>query len=95
MPYVHCSRVPGRTLADYHTVNTALPGRPEGRLVSVAGEADGALHVIDIWDCRAHADRFTTETLFPVMRQLGLSPGSDATYVDFTTEDVIVEAGPR
>ncbi|MFD3450604.1 hypothetical protein ACFWVC_00245 [Streptomyces sp. NPDC058691] len=87
MPYIHVSRTPGRTLADYHAVQ-ALVGGHEGKLVSIAGEADAALHVIDVWQSKSQADRFAAEVLFPAFQKLNLAPGSDATYIDFETDDV-------
>lgn len=96
MPYAHISRQPGRSLADYRTVVEAMGGDPpEGRLFSTAGEADGALHVVDVWQSRASADRFAAERLLPAFQQTGLRPGPDSTYVAFETDNVALSGDGR
>lgn len=96
MAYVIITRTPGVTLADYRSVREAMGGgRPDGSLVSIAGEADGALQTVDVWESKAHADRFEAEQLFPVFERLGFKPGPDATYIPFETEEVSLERGVR
>ncbi len=91
MPYVHISRQPGHHIADYGAVIEAMGGDPpDGRLASVAGEADGALHIVDVWQSKASADRFAAERLFPAFQKTGLGPDSNATYVAFETDAVVL-----
>ena len=95
MPYVLCTHSPGRSLADYRAVTDRLgDGTPDGCLASIAGEADGALHTVDVWDSKAHADRFAAERLYPAMQEVGVGPGGDATYVGFETDDVQLTGVP-
>ena len=64
MPYTHISHVPGHSLGDYQAVADVLgPEPPAGRLALIVGEADGALHIVDVWDSKAHADLFAAERL--------------------------------
>jgi hypothetical protein len=89
MPYVHMSHTPGRGLADFRAVSEEITAdRAPGHLAMIAGETDGALHVVDVWESKADADRFTAEQLFPALSRTGRGPGPDATYVAFETDDV-------
>ena len=92
MPYVVCTHSPGRSMADYRAVNEALgDSAPAGLQASIAGEADGTLHTVDVWASKAHADRFATERLYPAMQSIGVGPGSDGTYIGFDTDDVSLD----
>lgn len=93
MPYyVVCTHTPGHSMADYRSVNAAVGDEPPAGLrASIVGEADGTLHVIDVWESQAHADRFATERLYPAMQEVGVSPGADATYVSFETGEVTLD----
>lgn len=96
MRYVHISHTPGQDLADYHAVVDALGDEaPQGLLFSVVGEADGALHIVDVWESKAHADRFAAERLFPAFQRTGRAPGTDATYVAFETEEAVFSGATR
>lgn len=91
MPYVHISRTRGRGLSDYRAVSddTSADQAP-GHIAMIAGEADGELHVVDVWASKADADRFAAERLFPAFARTGRGPGADSSYVAFSTEDVIL-----
>lgn len=92
MPYVVCTHSPGRSMADYRAVNEALGDQPPAGLrASIVGEADGALHTVDLWDTKAHADRFAAERLYPAMQQTGVGPGPDGAYVGFDTDAVSLD----
>jgi hypothetical protein len=54
------------TLADYDAVSEALnfpADWPDGALVHGSTEVDGKLRVYDVWESRAHFDRFVEERL--------------------------------
>jgi hypothetical protein len=94
MPYTHISHVPGHSLGDYQAVADVLgPEPPAGRLALIVGEADGALHIVDVWDSKAHADLFAAERLMPAFRQAGLKPGPEESYLEFDTS--VLELGAR
>ncbi|MBA2638701.1 MAG: hypothetical protein H0U77_01615 [Nocardioidaceae bacterium] len=97
MPYVHVAHTPGQSLADYRAVAAEAVGDdpPQGLLVSIAGDADGALHTVDVWDSQASADRFAAERLFPAFQKTGRGPGAEATYVVFETDQVSLDGGAR
>lgn len=91
MSYTFITHTPGSSMKDYRAVQEAMgPGEIEGHLLSIAGDADGVLHTVDIWDSKESADRFTAERLFPVFEKLGYSPGPDATHIGFEDADVVI-----
>jgi hypothetical protein len=82
MRYVHITRSPGQGLTDYRAVVDDMGGEsPEGLLISLVGEAEGGLHIVDVWESKAQADRFAAERLFPAFQRTGRGPAADATYV--------------
>lgn len=92
VPYVVCTHSPGRSMADYRVVNEALGDEsPAGLRASIAGTTDGTLHTVDVWDSKAHADRFAAERLYPAMQQAGVGPGADSTYIGFDTDVVSLD----
>lgn len=96
MRYVHISHTPGSDLNDFRAVVEELgEGRPDGLLISVVGEADGGLHIVDVWASKADADRFAAERLFPAFQRSGRGPGVDATYVAFETEQIALNGATR
>jgi len=84
MPYTHISHVLGHSLSDYQAVAEVLgPHSPEGRLALIVGETDGTLHIIDVWDTKAHSDRFAAEQLMRAFRQAGITPGPEEAFIEF------------
>jgi hypothetical protein len=78
--YVHISKSPGVSVAEYERVLDELGPDPiAGQLLHIIGEAGGCLHIVDVWQSKAHADRFVSERLFPAFAQVGIvhSPGQD------------------
>ena len=74
MTYVHVSTTRGRTIDDFRAV-TAKHNPPQdidGLLTWAAGSDDDGLHVVSVWQSKAHADRFEAEQLFPAFQALGL-----------------------
>jgi hypothetical protein len=88
MSYVHITKSPGITLADYQRVRDALGAQPiRGQQRHYAGEAAGALHTVDVWESQADADRFTAERLFPAFEAAGVRPPSDSILQAFEAGD--------
>jgi hypothetical protein len=54
-------------------------GAPAGRLYHVALEADGEIHVFDVWDSQESFAAFG-ETLLPIMGDIGADPGQPQVY---------------
>lgn len=93
MPYVHISHVPGRSLDDMRAVTDAVGDElPAGILLSIRGEDDAGIHIIDVWASRVDADRFAAERLLPAFTRTGRGPDASATYVAFDTDDIVTAA---
>lgn len=83
-------RFPGKTRADYDRVNDVLgidQSRddgpwPEGLQMHVAGEADGALYVLEVWESQAAQGRFIQERLGPALQQGGITGAPEITWID-------------
>lgn len=95
MAYVQIARTPGRTLADFEAVNSLVnaDGTP-GHIALIAGEVDGTLHIVDVWESKAECDRFVAERLIPAFEKTGLGPGPDSTFVAFTTDQIVMHGAP-
>ena len=94
MPYVMISHSPASL--DFHReVNRRLGTEPApGLLATFAGEIEGGVQVISIWESKADSDRFVTEDLMPIVRQLVPADrlGSrDASELDATEYQVVAD----
>jgi hypothetical protein len=88
MSYVHFTRSPGISLNQYDDVIAALGAEPiAGRISHWAGDNDGALCTVDVWESRSHADRFAAERLFPAFEQVGVRPPADTLIVAFEAKE--------
>lgn len=96
MPYVIVTRTPGGNLDQYRAVAAEIGTEPvPGRLAFAVGESDGALHTVEVWDTRAHSERFASDRLFPAFTRSGVQPGPDSTYLSFETDDVAFDGAPQ
>ena len=75
MPWAFVDTVKGASLDDYEKVAAELGAEnvaPDGLLVHVAGEFEGDLRVIEVWDSQQQYERFRDGQLIPAMvRVLG------------------------
>ena len=64
--------VPGATLEQYDDVRQAL-GVPleDGQISHVAGATEDGICVVDVWESRAHFDRFMQERLGEQLARVG------------------------
>lgn len=84
MPYINITRTPGVGLPEYRAVVSELGGAPiAGQLLHIVGVSDGALHIVDVWESAAAADRYAAERLFPAFERAGVRPGPDASIHAF------------
>jgi hypothetical protein len=76
MPYVHITVTPGQTMESYQRVSDSLGelGLSDGNLAHLVAADDDGLHVVDVWESKAHADRFEAARLFPAFAAAGLGP---------------------
>ncbi len=86
-------RLPGKTNADYDAVNAKLGidprsgigDWPAGLLSHAAGEADGALVVMEVWESREAQGRFMEQRLGPAIGQAGVIATPELTWVDLVS----------
>ena len=85
MTYVHITAAPGLTVGDFSKVNakTNPPQDIDGLISWAAGTDASGLHVVAVWESRAHADRYAAEQLFPAFQEFGLAPD----MMELTTYD--------
>jgi hypothetical protein len=60
MAYIHISATRGQTIDDFHTVAAKLnaPQDTDGLLALAAGSDENGLHVVSVWQSKAHLDRW-------------------------------------
>lgn len=68
-------QVPGGTQEQYDAVAAALgePRLGEGQTFHAAGPTDGGWCVVDVWESRAHFERFLQERLGEQLQRAGLA----------------------
>jgi hypothetical protein len=67
---------PFKSIEQFDAVRAQVEGEPAGLEARYVGTADdGKLRVVTLWESKAHADRFFSETLGPVLAKvLGPEP---------------------
>jgi hypothetical protein len=87
MAHIHIAATRGRTTDDFRAV-TAKHNPPQdidGLLAWAAGSDSDGLHVVTVWQSKAHQDRFEAEQLFPAFQALGMTdvvPDTEMTEYD-------------
>jgi hypothetical protein len=86
MTYASITIAEQLTMADYRTVAEHLGPQPADGLVSeAAGCGQAGLHVITLWDSKAHHERFIGQRLLPAFEAAGVRPGP-MTFTDIDIE---------
>jgi hypothetical protein len=69
---IRISRPPMLDRKTYDAVNAKLgvDNPPEGLLMHSAGEVNGSLQIVDVWESEEHALRFDTERLIPAIQEV-------------------------
>ncbi len=90
MTYVHISSSKGMTIENFRAVSARHnpPQDLDGLLAWAAGSDENSLHVVTMWESRAHMERFAAEQLFPAFQASGM-----AADVPPNTEFTEYEAG--
>ena len=75
MTHIHITAAPGQTIDGFRAVSAKHnpPQDIDGLLAWAAGTDDNGLHVVTVWQSKAHQDRWTAEQLFPAFQSLGLA----------------------
>ena len=89
MAFVHITATKGQDIEDFRRVSARLNQTDEvdGLLARAVGSDENGLHVVSIWQSRAHQERWAAEHLLPTFQSLGM------TDLTASTEFTAYEAG--
>ena len=74
------TKLAGVTAEQFEQVNAAIDpdgNPPEGLLFHASGPVDGGWGVLDFWESREHADRFSAHRVAPAMAAVGATGAPD------------------
>jgi len=75
MQWIAVATPPFNSIEQFDAVMAQVGGEPDGLQARYVGTADGRLRVVTVWESKAQADRFFTDTLGPALaRTLGPEP---------------------
>jgi hypothetical protein len=75
MQWITVATPPFSSIEKFETVHAQHDGEPEGLEARYVGTSGGQLRIVCLWESKAHADRFFTETLPPALaKALGPEP---------------------
>ena len=82
MTWITVATPPFASIEQFDRIVEQFDGAPDGMEARYVGTTDDGLRVITLWESKAHADRFFTETLGPLLaKALGPEPaGRPAMY---------------
>ena len=81
MAHIHISATRGATIDDFRAVSAKHdpPQDIDGLLAWAAGADENGLHVVTVWQSKAHQERWAAEQLFPAFQALGMTDAASAT----------------
>ena len=79
--------VNGGTLEQYDAVDEKVPDMPPEAKYHVAGEANGTLYVIEVWESREAIERFMEGPLGPALEEAGI-PEPKVTEFEVHNEEI-------
>lgn len=87
MAHIHIAATPGATIEGFRAVAAKhnAPQDIDGLLAWAAGADSSGLHVVTVWESKAHQDRWFAEQLFPAFQALGMTDVTSNT--EFTEYD--------
>ena len=92
MTYASITVAEALTIEDYRAIDAQLgPDRAEGLISEAAGCTAGGLHVITVWESKAHHERFIAERLVPAFEGAGVRPGP-LTFTNLDLDALYVKA---
>ncbi len=93
MAYVHITKSKGRGIEDFRAVSAkhSPPQDIDGLLAWAAGSDKDGLHVVTVWQSRAHEERWAAEQLFPAFQELGMTGVPvDSEFTEYETGELYV-----
>jgi hypothetical protein len=93
MAYVHIAKSKGRGIEDFRAVSAkhSPPQDIDGLLAWAAGSDEDGLHVVTVWESRAHQERWAAEQLFPAFQELGMTDVPvDGEFTEYETGELYI-----
>ena len=93
MAYVHITKSKGRGIEDFRAVSAkhSPPQDIDGLLAWAVGSDEDGLHVVSVWQSRAHQERWAAEQLFPVFQELGMTDVPvDSEFTEYETGELYI-----
>ncbi len=80
-------------IEDFRAVSAkhSPPQDIDGLLARAVGSDEDGLHVVTVWQSRAHEERWAAEQLFPVFQELGMTDvPADAEFTEYETGELYI-----
>ena len=93
MAHIHISATPGVTIDGFRAVSAKHnpPQDIDGLLAWAVGSDEDGLHVVSVWQSRAHQERWAAEQLFPVFQELGMTDVPvDSEFTEYETGELYI-----
>lgn len=94
MTYIHIAHMGGKTIDFFRSMSskTAPPAETDGLIAMTAGAYESGVHVLSIWESKAHLDRFEAEQLFPAFQAAGVASDimETTTFTTFAADDLYI-----
>jgi heme-degrading monooxygenase HmoA len=93
MAHIHIATTPGVTIDGFRAVAAKHdpPRDIDGLLAWAAGTDSSGLHVVTVWQSKAHQDRWSAEQLFPAFQALGLTDvTSNMEFTEYDADELYI-----
>jgi heme-degrading monooxygenase HmoA len=93
MAHIHIAATPGVTIDGFRAVAAKHnpPQDIDGLLAWAAGTDSSGLHVVTVWESKAHQDRWSAEQLFPAFQALGMTDvTSNMEFTEYDADELYI-----
>ena len=94
MAHIHIAATPGVTIDGSRAVAAKHnpPQDIDGLLAWAAGTDSSGLHVVTVWQSRAHQERWAAEQLFPAFQEFGMAEDvlANSEFTEYETGELYV-----
>ena len=94
MAHIHIAATPGVTIDGFRAVAAKHnpPQDIDGLLAWAAGTDSSGLHVVTVWQSKAHQDRWSAEQLFPAFQEFGMAEDvlANSEFTEYETGELYV-----
>ena len=93
MAHIHVTKSKGQTIENFRLVSArhSPPQDIDGLLAWAAGTDDHGLHVVTVWESKAHMDRWSAEQLFPAFQALGMTDvAANSQFTEYDADEFYI-----